>query len=267
MSDDVILPDSPEPEGSEPSAPAEKDWVGEAKKIGWNDKYDGPDKVDAKEFVLRKPLFDQIHSLKKKSRELESAVKHQRMVQEKLIEQERKKVMEELGSQRDKAIEDGDKGKVAKIEREMAEQNAAYNAASPKEPPKEFLDFVSENEWYESNPKLRRYADALGNELYAQDKSRPLKEIYLEVAKEVRDTFPQHFKNPNREKPASVDTTTPKATASKEELGWDDIPREYRRVAEAQWKAGAFVDKVGKQLSRRDAMRLYAEELRKVGAI
>jgi len=275
MADEISTPqvEAPEPElqdapESEASAPKERDWEAEARSLGWSDKHDGPDKVDAREFVLRKPLFDQIHTLKKKTREFEAALKHQRMVQDKLLEQERHKVMQELTQQKVKAIEDGDAQKVLSVEKEMADREKAFAAAKPVGPPPEFTEFVEANEWYEKDNRMRLFADALGNDLFKQNPNKPLKQLYAEVAAAVKEEFPHKFSNPNRGKPSAVDGVTPNANASgKGELGWDDIPREYRRVAESQWKAGAFVDKLGKPLSKRDAMRQYAEELKKVGMI
>ena len=261
----ITAPEAPETPVQE-TEPKERDWLVEAKKIGWNEEYSGPDKVDAKEYVLRKPLFDQIHSLKKKSRELEAAVRHQRMVQEKLIEQEREKVIADLTKKRMDAIEEGDAKKVVEVEAQIREKEQSLQSPGGGPPP-EFLEFVAENEWYDQDEDMRLFADAKGVALYKANPKKPLKELYAEVAAKVREKFPQAFKNPNRTKPSAVEGTTPDPANVKKDLGWDDIPREYRRIAESQWRAGAFVDKKGSPLPRKEAMRLYAEELKRMGEI
>lgn len=239
-------------------APKERDFVAEATSMGWNPDYDGDNKVDAKEFVLRKPLFDEQKKLKRKVRDLENAIRAQTQMQEALVHQEREKLLTQYKAEKKEALETGDADRVIALEDEM-DKLKRTPVRAPNQPPPEFTEWVDQNDWYSEDAKLRRYADALGIELYNQNPGRPLRDIYAEVTRDVKETFAAKFKNPLREKPSPVDSGSRAPTKTVEVE--PEIPQEYKQVFHTLWRAGAWGS-----LSKKDAAKKYAADLANAGA-
>lgn len=253
MDEDVVVSqETPE------AAPKERDYVAEATAMGWNAEYDGDNKVDAKEFVLRKPLFDEQKKLKRKVRDLENAIRAQTQMQEALVAQEREKLLAQAKMEKKEALESGDADRVIALDEEI-DKIKRTPVRAPTQAPPEFTEWIEQNDWYSEDQKLRRYADALGMELYQQNPQRPLRDIYAEITREVRETFPTKFRNPNRTAPPQVEGSTRAATRNVESE--PEIPKEYKQIFHTMWRAGAWGD-----ITQKEAAKKYAADLAKIGA-
>src|SRR6188474_2277784 len=132
------------PENAEPQ---QSDVEQRALEMGWRPKeqFNGDEHefIDAGEFVRRKPLFDKIEQLSKRSKETEKAL---RLLQEhhtKVEETAKKQVIAELKAQKKNALEEGDAEKVIEIDDQIAQFRAAEAVEtkapqSPNGPPQEF---------------------------------------------------------------------------------------------------------------------------------
>lgn len=245
------------------NTPAERDWASEASSMGWNSEYDGADKLDAREFVLRKPLYDEQRKLKRKIKELETAVRTQTQMQEQLILQEREDTIKRLRAEKKSAIEEGDGTRVIEIDEEIEQVKAT--PVKKAGPSSEFIEWSSDpnNAWYGDDKTMTLWADAYGVRALQERPGRNVMEIFAEISREARKEFPHKFKNPNREVGDKVSSgETRNKPAQKQELGEQSIPSEYKQVFHSMWRAGAWGD-----MTKKDAAKKYAADLVKIGVI
>jgi len=250
MSEELKIVDAPE-ETPVKEQPQERDWESEAKAQGWNAEYDGDNKVDAREFVLRKPLFDDLKKLRKKTRDLEAAVMAQQRIHQEQLVKERDRVVKELKAEKKEALQAGDVEKVFDIDERLAE--ASKPVATPAvTAPREFSEFVDKNPWYETEPHMKRWADSYGIEYKQNHPNATLDEIYRAVTTEVKEAFPHKFENPKRNKPPSVEGGGGTPVANTKEV---KVPREHKTIVETMWKQGAWGD-----VSFKKALESYVKD-------
>jgi|SRR5712664_179158 len=190
----------------------------EALTQGWvpKEEFDGDAErwVDAGEFLRRGELFRKIESQSKELKDVKKALNELAKHNSKIREVEYARAVEGLKAQKKTALAEGDADKVVEIDdkldlvkdqqRQLA--NQVVHEAIPQEVHPELQNWISKNSWYESDKKMRVYADSLGVQL-AQDGLSP-REVLKEVEKEVKDRFKEKFRNPNREKPGAVEGVT-----------------------------------------------------------
>lgn len=194
----------------------------EARASGWvpQDEFHGdPHKwVDAGEFVRRAPLFQKIdmqtRELKEVKRSLDMLKQHHSQVRE----TEYKRALDSLKAAKRDAFVDGDPDKIVEIEDKIelvkeaqrtftAEQAAeAHRATNPEVIHPEFAAWTKRNSWYDSSKPMRAYADSLGIELRATGMSPS--EVLKQVENQVKEEFPNKFRNANRDKAHSVEGTS-----------------------------------------------------------
>lgn len=242
--------------------PPERDWVAEATAMGWKEDHEGPERVDAREFVLRKPIYDEMKKLRKKTKELETAVRTQTQMQEQLLQKERDQMLNNLKQQKIQAIEESDAAKVVQIDEAI--EHVKSQPVKQNGPPPEFISWVSDpdNAWYNDDEDMAAWADAKGLRLYQQNPNRPISEIYAEISRKAREAFPHKFSNSNREKPSAVEAPSRGNSSTKQELGEHSIPSEYKQVFHTMWRSGAWGD-----ITKKDAAKKYAADLVKIGVI
>ncbi len=130
-----------------------------AREMGWRPKeeYDGDPEtwVDAKEYLGRKPLYDEIHKTRKQVKKLERLQNEITQYVKKVEEVAYKKAMADLKAQRKEAISEADPDKVEEIDREIENLNKSRQNVAV-EPPPEFREWLDENAWYnpEKNPDV-----------------------------------------------------------------------------------------------------------------
>lgn len=253
--EEVVVVETPEV-----TKPVERDFVAEATAMGWNAEFDGEGKVDAREFVLRKPIFDEQKKLKRKVRELENAIRTQTQMQESVIIKERENLLAQFKLEKKEALESGDADRVIALDDEI-DKIRRTPVRNVNQTPPEFADWVEKNSWYSDDEDLRLFADGYGTKLFQQNPQRPITDIYADVAKKVKETFSSKFKNPNRETPPAVDTGT-RAPAPKAPPSEAEIPKEYKQVFHTMWRAGAWGD-----ISQKDAAKKYVADLIKIGVV
>jgi hypothetical protein len=245
-----------------PSTSSERDWASEASSMGWNPEYDGPDKLDPREFVLRKPLYDEQRKLKRKVKELETTIRTQSQIQEQLIIKEREEAIQKLKQEKRSAVEEGDGGKVIEIDEEL--ERIKSQPVQKAGPSQEFIEWSSDpnNAWYGEDNTMTLWADAYGARAAQANPGRNVSDIFAEITREVRKAFPHRFKNPNREKTNSVSSGETRQSSQKVELGENSIPSDYKQVFHTMWRSGAWGD-----MTKKDAAKKYAADLVKIGVI
>src|SRR5579859_5251197 len=162
----------------------------EALAQGWVPKseYDGdPERfVDAGEFLRRGELFRKIESQSKELKDVR------------------------------KALAEGDAERVVDLDDKIdlvKDQQRQFQAEQvarvvPNEIHPELANWDSKNPWYETDKKMRAFADSLGSQLAG---TMSPTEVLREVEKEVKERYKEKFRNPNREKPGAVEGVQPRA--------------------------------------------------------
>lgn len=200
---------TPAPEGQDQApefSPAEV----EAMESGWrpeeefkaDPKNEGKKWRSAEDFNDRKSFFDKIEEGKRETKQLKAALQQLSGHHANVAKVAKEEALRELRAERKAAAADNDVTRVEEIrDKEDALKEEIAKIQPPvvvPEEPAEFVAFKSRNTWYQTNVKLTRYADALGRDLMKDGNMSP-EQIFKAVEKDIRETFPDNFRNPNKD--------------------------------------------------------------------
>lgn len=227
------LEEKPTEEAKQADKAKEDPLVEKARSSGWRPKeeFEGdPDQwVDAGEFVRRKPLFDQIHQLKKELKGRSEQIEQVSAYAAKAAENARKQLLEELEAKKREAFQNADYDAFAQADAELkkAEEQPAPEPKTPEVPP-ELQEFTARNErWFDKDRAMTAFALAEAERLKAE--GVPFGDMLKQVEQEVRKEFAHKFTNPNKEKaPAVVPDGGEKPAKGK--LTFNDLTRDERAV-------------------------------------
>ncbi len=170
-----------------------------AKAQGWSDQYDGPDKIDAAEFVRRKPLFDRIQNQNNSIKRLEKLVegmagtfKNATDAQyKKGIQDAEKRMADARGSFDVAAFEQ------AQADKQKLEQAQAAHVTAPTGEPAEVTEFCERNPWFEKDPAMRTDALDYRENYLRRNPNAPIKDVLAYVEKKIQRDYPEAFKKPD----------------------------------------------------------------------
>lgn len=215
-------------------APARSRIQEEAISQGWvpREEFAGEDDefIDAAEFVRRGELFRKIESQSKEMKELRKALNGLASHNAKIREVEYKRALDDLKTQKKEALSEGDADKVVDIderidyvkEQQRVDQAQQVRDATPEVHP-ELTNWIQKNSWYETDGRMKAYADQVGRELAG---TMSPSEVLKQVEKEVREAFPAKFRNPNRAKAAAVESAQGRPNARSEaEVELSDVEK------------------------------------------
>ena len=196
---------------SEPEAYVPKDeWEEKAMKIGWDPNKTGDTAVDAKEYVLRKPLFNRIEEQSKQLRDLKEQQRknatHLAQVRKEAYEQ----AIREIEARRETAVEESNMHEFRRLDQQAKNLNQQMHQdpivnnvqATPPEIDPEIKAFGERSSsWYNDsnaeNRKMKAAAEAVDNFLVKQaeiDGKEVNVRAHLEaIEQEVRRMFPHRF--------------------------------------------------------------------------
>lgn len=187
----------------------------EAIQQGWRPRedFDGEEDefIDAPEFVRRGELFRKIEAQSKEMKDMKRALQHLAKHNQEIAKVEYEKALKDLRAQKKEALAEGDADRVVEVDeridlvkdqQKILQQQQLQQVQEQVLNP-EFAAWTSKNQWYETDKRMRAYADSLGISL-AQDGMSP-SDVLKEVEKEVKQRYPEKFRNPNRDKPGAVE--------------------------------------------------------------
>lgn len=183
---------------------------------GWRPKEEftgNPDAfIDAAEFVRRGELFSKIEHQSKELKQVRQALEALKEHHSKVKETEYKRALASLDSARKQALAEGEterffalEEKIEEVKAEKAEFDAELKNVPTNDvpqPPQEFVNWVNQNKWYETDKAMRAYADRLGAELAS---SYPPATVLQMVEKEVKKEFAHKLTNPKTSRPMAVE--------------------------------------------------------------
>ena len=223
----------------------ERDYTQEAKEQGWNENFDGPNKVDAKVFVERGEKIAGI--LKSKVERLENKVdnltesnrqfgEYHKQTLEKQRQSDATKIAD-LKAQVAQAVTDGDGQAYTKYNNDI--DRLQSQQPSPNGDDKEFSDlyqnWVGENKWYTDDLKLRTYADGVADRLTAEGLTG--RAYFSEITRQVKEDFSESFTNPNKSKAGNVEVGGQRAVGSKER-SYENLPPDAKASCDGFVKDG-----------------------------
>lgn len=200
------------------AAPAPSANEVEARSAGWvpKEEYSGDENkwVDADEFVRRGPLFEKINVQSRELKEVKKALDQLKVHHATVKETAFKEALAALKAEKREAFVDGDPDKIIEIDDKIAEikdQQRAFAQDRAKEVTEavqaevhpEFSAWTNRNPWYTTSAPMKAFADALGLELKAAGHTPT--EILRKVEAQVKEEFPNKFRNANRDKPGAVE--------------------------------------------------------------
>jgi hypothetical protein len=190
----------------------------EARQSGWvpKEEFQGDENkwVDADEFVRRGPLFKKIDIQTRELKEVKKALDQLKIHHASVKETAYKEALEALKAEKKAAYIDGDPDKIIELDDRIAEvkeekrrfdiQRAEeVKQVATQELNPEFVAWTSRNTWYDNSKPMRAFADALGVELHANGMSPS--QVLREVERQVKEEFPNKFRNANRDKAPTVE--------------------------------------------------------------
>lgn len=226
--------------------------ITKAREMGWvpKEEFDGDETtwVDAKEFVGRAPLYEGLskanREVKNLRKQLEAVVKFQQQIKTKAYEDAKR----DLLAQRKAAIENNDVEAALEINDKITQLNDTTkpsNETTVSEVPNTvFQNWLAKNKWYETDTKLKAFADGIGMQVYNQDPSQSLEDLYAEVERIVKEEFPHKFQNPARKRPAAVAAPAGGGGTGKKSTtpGYSNLPEEakplYRALVKSERNPG-----------------------------
>lgn len=232
-----VVVETPEPQ-DEVQTPEPTPVEIEAMEHGWrpetefkaDTKNEGKKWRSAEDFMDRKSFFDKIDAISTENKSLKKGMQALGQHYTKVEKVAFQRALDQLKAERKEALENQDLVKAEEIRDQMDEvKEKIASVTSPVQtdeaPAAEFVQWKEKNKWYKSDAKMTRYADAVGRELQAEGASPEA--ILKGVEREVKEAFPEKFRNPNRE-------TAPELVPSGGRKAGNDGAKGFRLNAEQE---------------------------------
>ncbi len=195
----------------------ERDYVAEATAQGWDENYEGENKVDAQVFVEKGEKIAAIAQSQRNKAQAENALLADRIAKLESANKEfgeykdaqlarsearNKDLLNELSLRRDKEAAADDLAAFSKTTYEMEQVRENLNVAPPRptnggnEPNPLYDAWLINNDWYNTDPKLRAIADGIEGKIGQSGYSGQA--YYDEVTRQVKAMSPDSFGNKKR---------------------------------------------------------------------
>lgn len=235
---------------AEEAAPETNEAEERARAQGWRpkDEYRGDESrwVDADAFLKRAdeelPIArERTRAMERELRELKGTVKKFAEHHAKVEQIAYDRAVADIKKQRREAIAIGDAEAVEKAEdrlEELKELKPGTVKQEAKEIQPEVQAFVEANPWFNTEPKLAKFATITLDEVAAENPDWPLSRQLKEVEKEVKARFPEKFANAKRSAPPAVEGSGAVAAGSKGAKTYASLPPDAKAACDKFVKAG-----------------------------
>lgn len=152
-----------------------------------------------------------------------------------------KRAIDDLKREKAEAVRLGDGDKVVEIDDQIDQLKEAQN--TPKETPKQsqgpnqaFAEWVTDNQWYKPGSELVEIADDIGEILLKKNPTLSGRPFLDAVTKRVKELYPEHFENPNRNTSTVGNSSDGRPPAgNKKKKSYENLP------ADAKFHCDKFV--------------------------
>lgn len=214
---------------------------------GWKPEgVEGKPFISAGEFLRNESFFERIFKLERQNKDLKSSIDHMADQHKKIAELERKKVLDELKSQKKRAMAEEDYDAVIDIDDKIADLNeearvSEKTSVQPTTNPA-FDKWLESNSWYDESrdPGLYKEATALGLAYHNMNPDLPIEDVYTYVTNTVQRLYPDKF-NVRPQGKATVEsgrTNQSKRSAGPKKYSVKDLNETQRRVMTTYVKRG-----------------------------
>lgn len=250
--DDAIDKANEKPEGDDGTKP---DVEAEARKMGWTpkDEFRGdPEKWrGADEFVERGrtmlPIVRKtVERQERQIAELRQTITDLAAYNTKAEKQAFERALKELKAEQVAAVKAGDADAFVEVDEKIADlhkearEKPQIKVPQPGEDP-EYLEWVGRNKWVDTDKEASIYATHYAGYLRESGDKR-VGAIFLDdVAKAVKEKFPDKFKNPRREAPGAVESGAQPAKRGGGKT-YADLPADARAACDRMARNG-YADK------------------------
>lgn len=209
MSEEQVLDNPQESEVEQPQGPTIEDV---AREMGWNPEHDGPDKIDAAEFVRRKPLFDKIKQQSKELKDIKRMVEKITTTHKQISEAQYRRGIADA-ERRMKAAKDtldvDAYGQALQDKQQLEQAVVAQNTQA--ELPPEVAEWCERNKWFDADTVMQADALEYREKFVRLNPNAPIKDVLAYVEKKIRKEYPEAFEEEKpRDKPkpsaAAVET-------------------------------------------------------------
>jgi hypothetical protein len=217
----------------------ERNYETEAEEQGWNPNFDGPNKVDAQTFVERGEkiagiLKSRVDKQDVEITRLKEANKQFGEYHKQTLEkqhQESEKQIHTLQAEVAQAITDGDGAAYTRASQEIDTLKAASVPVNDQDAWAQMSQqWVGDNQWYNTNDKLGRYADGVAEQVIADGYQGAA--YFSELTKRVQEEFPDEFKNPNKTKANAVEASGELSTTTSKDRNYKNLPADAKRACD-----------------------------------
>ena len=182
-----------------------------AKAQGWNPDYDGTDKIDAAEYVRRKPLFDRIKQQSKKLKDVEKLVEGMATTYKAMSEVQFKKGIAAAEAKMKDAEDTFDVKAFKEASAEKVALETAQATIKPTAEPAEVAEFCERNPWFEKSATMRTDALEYGDKFMQRNPHATIAEKLEYIETKIKKDYSDHFTDPpDKKKPvATVEGASP----------------------------------------------------------
>jgi len=228
---------------------AERDYESEAKEQGWKPEgeFKGPEGkwTDAKTFVEKGEkiagiLKSRLDRQDSQIKQLQNANKEFGEYQKNLREKDNAKSsvrLAELEAQLAASVSEGDGQAFAKTDREIQELRSGMAPPPPSSGENPLAQaWLMNNEWYNSNQKLKVYADGLSEAVEREGYTGQA--YFSEITRRVQADFPEEFENKNQTKPNGVESGGEIQTVDSKAHTYENLDTESKAACDRYVKNG-----------------------------
>ena len=192
---------------------------------------------------------------------LKSTVESQKKTTEKLLKmsetvQQRayEQAKRELTQQQVQAVADGDVDKWQKLEdeKEKLPKPEVVEIEEPQQNPV-FNQWHTGNEWYLKDEDMTDFANLHAQKLTKANPNMAYDQVLKAVEQKIKETFPNRFENPNRDKPSVVESGDNRNIETKNDKSYNALPADAKAMCDQNVKQGLFK-------SKEDWVKVYFEE-------
>lgn len=241
---EIIAPEGEAPpQGEQPSY---SDVEQQAMQMGWKPDAEalGEDTtfVSAEEFVARQPLYDGLKRQGKELKMLRGQIDQLADMNRKTEERAYDRARKELMDQKKEAYASGDVDKVMEIDQELEDikEQQSPPQVTVEEAQRVFNQWKVDNEWYDSDPEARAFADLIGQGMRAANPQQNMDDYFESVKAQVEARFPEKFGRQTSRLPNRGAAPTRNGAKMQSKSYSARLSDEQRRVGQGFVQLGTF---------------------------
>lgn len=245
--------------GGEQTQTVSPEVIREAELLGWvpKERFRGneDDWIDAEVFVkrgkeinpiLRKNnelLLNKLNAKDAEIADIKAAVEEFKKFHEETEERAYKRALADLKAAKKQALEEGDHEAVVEIDDEISDLKESKKTTTTTEPTKTtpvvdpvYLAWEADNRWIVEDPSLAKAAEEAAAIMRIRGETSTGRTFLEKVGEKIKETFPEKFGNPNRDRASMTEGNRPATKTGKR--SYADLPADAKQACDRFVKQG-----------------------------